>query len=1237
MLRAIEAVIDTQKQTLWSQKLQRMIPLHITSKGLFLMDLNDLAQPTGLSDSLASEPAKTHLSVESAKPVPVSISVEGKGIDRDNLEKTIEDKGPENNKPQEDSRSLNSLGESKDSKDNSSILTSTSSNLSPAGSKPFAKSFQVLDRVNHGKPCTSIEEGADRGQRATSRFLGNVNSGHGRIQDRLRNEACWRQLPPRLDPRPDLGHVDGPALWKLKETQPHEVLEVRRDENQESRARRVHCPSDGTCSHKANPYSCDNGVWEVLTDAQDESKEPTTHLGSSSNSSPRGQRRVRGGLIPDAQSTGDREGCRDRVPPGQDAQHRERPSTSDLPPGSSADSPRAIDSDWAFQLIHEAGDVSAECFLEETPETNQERTRFQRLLTQYSKELSDLQKNSEPSSSTYDLFEVFCHPKSTLTHQCQQQGFKAMRFSLEQGDLQSFEGRSHLYRSMLKHNPRSIWFAPTCGPWSGWSNINGSRSIHSWDELHQRRMCHLEQIALGIVLLRFQRENGRHLHWEQPQSSLMFKLPYLSELHHYTRSIDIDMCTAGQLRDPVNGKPIKKGMTIMTTSERMIQGLQGLKCPGNHDHQVIEGSIIVDGQRLNRSAFTERYPRRFARRIAGIICSRQAVLSKPILYTEHHEDIDTILVHDDPNKRRRIAAPPKPARTITVDDQQPVKRLRLLEKQSPLNAKEAWLEVFSTVGNLLPRVGRRSITDPAVLQKIQSLVIDKEVKRAIACRGTDRSLGPPQDLAIGEAPFRRGYYQERHEDKLSMDSEWDLWEQMSKRQLTRPSPASRISITVFAANPSAKPAASDKVPPDETQSPSDDRWMPSSNPETSPEEMSLTKAQMVDIQNKQQPVSFQQLPRTEQAAILRAHRNLGHPSAEKLSTILRQQGFRPEVIKAAAEMRCSVCEASTEPKHARPSALRDDLDFNDRISIDGFSWTNSQGKSFHVYHVIDWATSFHISCIAPSRTTEDLILNLITMWFQWAGAPSELLVDAGSEMNSQEFTEFVQAHNIKLTTISPEAHFQNGKSERHGAILERMLDKFDMEHPIASYQDLQRTLWFCNQAKNSCGLRKGFSPETLVLGKQTRLPGSVASDHLLPAHLLADSDCAVGLKFRQQLEFRECARRAYHAADNDAALRRAVLRRSNPSRGSYRTGEWVMVWKSGNGALPGRWLGPMKVVIHENSKTIWTTMASKLYRCAPEHVRPVSASEAQSIVITPDDPSSSEIAKALLKPLTLTL
>ena len=53
----------------------------------------------------------------------------------------------------------------------------------------------------------------------------------------------------------------------------------------------------------------------------------------------------------------------------------------------------------------------------------------------------------------------------------------------------------------------------------------------------------------------------------------------------------------------------------------------------------------------------------------------------------------------------------------------------------------------------------------------------------------------------------------------------------------------------------------------------------------------------------------------------------------------------------------------------------------------------------------------------------------------------------------------------------------------------------------------------------------------------------------------------------------------------------------------------------------------MKVVVHQNAQTIWTTNASKLFRSSPEHVRPVAASEAREIPMIPNSPSVSIIAQ----------
>ena len=75
----------------------------------------------------------------------------------------------------------------------------------------------------------------------------------------------------------------------------------------------------------------------------------------------------------------------------------------------------------------------------------------------------------------------------------------------------------------------------------------------------------------------------------------------------------------GDLHDPVSNQPMKKGMHIRTTSQKMQSLLDPLRCPGNHQHQPIEGSTKVHGQGIARSAFSEKYPRKFARLIAKVM------------------------------------------------------------------------------------------------------------------------------------------------------------------------------------------------------------------------------------------------------------------------------------------------------------------------------------------------------------------------------------------------------------------------------------------------------------------------------------------------------------------------------------------------------------------------------------------------------------------------------------------
>ena len=241
LLRAIEAVIDTRKQSLWSEKLKKEIPLHITNRGLFLLDLNDLVQPIDPTAKRTSEPAETHLSIELSKTMNSTKAEKGKVQDNciENMadqsefpvkESTLECSDCEIN----DKIEMDNLKEQTCKGESCSIKKDT---VGPDGSKSFASSFQVPSRGDHGQPCSSIEESSDSRRRTAARFFSHVDSPVGGEQDRLRDKACWRQLPPRLDPRPSMGHVDDSALRQFQEDQPSSIPALCRDEDRTCRAR----------------------------------------------------------------------------------------------------------------------------------------------------------------------------------------------------------------------------------------------------------------------------------------------------------------------------------------------------------------------------------------------------------------------------------------------------------------------------------------------------------------------------------------------------------------------------------------------------------------------------------------------------------------------------------------------------------------------------------------------------------------------------------------------------------------------------------------------------------------------------------------------------------------------------------------------------------------------------------------------------------------------------------------
>ena len=312
-------------------------------------------------------------------------------------------------------------------------------------------------------------------------------------------------------------------------------------------------------------------------------------------------------------------------------------------------------------------------------------------------------------------------------------------------------------------------------------------------------------------------------------------------------------------------------------------------------------------------------------------------------------------------------------------------------------------------------------------------------------------------------------------------------------------------------------------------------------------------------------------------------------------------------LEAIGDLKCSTCVENQVPKIARPGSIHEHGDFGDVVSVVGLTWTNKAGSQFHIYHVLDQSTLYHTAVVTRSHNAEQAINALHQGWIQWAGPPGLLCMDAGTELSSEEFLNFLQRHGIKQRTIATDAHWQNARIERHGAVLQSILSKMDTEEALNNFDDVSIAVSMATHTKNQWSRHRGYPPEMLAFGKTTRLPGAIVSDPELPAHSLPLDSRSEGQRFRENLAMRERARKAFVESDNCQVLRRALAQRSRPYRGQYMHGDPVVMWKR-RGETDGTWLGPLRVLLQESQHVVWVT-TRKLYRVAPEHLRPLSAME----------------------------
>ena len=829
------------------------------------------------------------------------------------------------------------------------------------------------------------------------------------------------------------------------------------------------------------------------------------------------------------------------------------------------------------------------------------------------------------------LVEVYCSHDSQLTRQCLRNHGKAFRFGLSQGDLTHYENRCKLYDLIFSTLPENIWMSPSCKAWNKWSQFNAARSVEMARKVMQARVDDEVHLLLCDALFDFQRSRRTacHFHLEQPTGSDMLYDDILQEIWDSTHHSRCDMCVAGQLCHPQSKLPMKKSTQVLTTSKILCHVLDKLRCPRNHKHEHVAGSFRNnEGRRQPVSQYTELYTARFAQNVCRAFQASAKV-------GEKNDSSDHVFAltgdgadaEDQPLKRRRLGEKcPRPPAYEKPEENPEGPQMEDPPKDIP--SKEI---IIQKCQEIAPRVGKVVLEGGECFQLLEKAFPEYQLRVVEICKGTDRYRKPPVRLVKNEAPLRKYLGIHRQSQEIFESNGWEAWENWSNRKLIEKGQPARMLVTIFGKSKAVetlhKESKKREAEP-ETTEPSkkvkhhdDDFYReilgdPEGDSKITPPEMNpeSTDAQ-VDIMKNHHGKKFVALNREEQQWIRKIHTNLGHPGTNKLRNLLQSQGYPKHIVEAVADYKCSTCHELQLPRRARPASLTtEEREFNDVVGCDVIKWTSSKGKQYQFLHFIDSATNFHQAVSILRSDAEGLFACFQQAWLHWAGPCRQLIIDNESALCAEQFVQKAQEMSILVKVVAAYAHWQLGKTERHGDILQHMLQKYDHEFNIENEDQFQSALCQCCNAKNSLARHKGYTPEILVLGKSQVLPGSNSQDSIDAAQYTATSNTPEGIAFRQQLLKRECARKAFVEMDNNDKIRRAILRKSCPHRGQFSGGTMVMYWRPGRGENPGAWHGPAQVIVQENQSVVWLSHASRVYRVAPEHIRSMSEREQHQFV-----------------------
>ena len=380
------------------------------------------------------------------------------------------------------------------------------------------------------------------------------------------------------------------------------------------------------------------------------------------------------------------------------------------------------------------------------------------------------------------------------------------------------------------------------------------------------------------------------------------------------------------------------------------------------------------------------------------------------------------------------------------------------------------------------------------------------------------------------------------------------------------------------------------------------------------EEMSQEEMQQEEERSKRPGVTEQEKQQAKEhgaealKVVQKLHKQLGHPSNDRLILALRDAKMDEKILKCAATYECAACKTQMNKQLSKPTSLPlpQAHHFNELLEMDVYhiKWRGERKK---ILAVIDIFSRFEMNAVIKGESEKEETKALEEKWIAWAGYPQKIRTDSSGAHMSEEFQTWCDDRGIRLILVPKEAHHRMGTVERLHAVRRQQLHKMMLEDEsitlleAVNYSTMQR-----NRLRNI----HGTSPSNLVFGSTPSLPG--LSDE--PHGIQPDGTPAA----QRQQHLRHVVAKAFYEANHDSTIRRALLAKSRAEHVPLSVGSYAYYWRTANDKLEtSRWRGPALICAIEprtddkpgGINAYWLVHGCSLVRTTPEHVRPEVSSE----------------------------